>query len=99
MRTSRRLLTLISLLILCAGAAFGQMAEATHNVNLRPDPSTNHPAVRLLTPREQLQLLEAGKTSGYYHVRTVQNEEGWVWSPNVHVLPVTPAPAPTPSGP
>jgi hypothetical protein len=98
-RISRKLSAFLSLLILCAGAALGQTAEVTHNVNLRGDPSTNNPPIRLLTPPEQVQLLEAGKTNGYFHVRTVQNEEGWVWSPNVHVLLVTPTAVSTPSGP
>ncbi len=87
------------LLILCSGVAFGQTAEVTHNVNLRSDPSTSNPPIRLLTPPEQVELLEPGKTNGYDHVRTSLGEEGWVWSPNVHVLPVTPTTAPTPSGP
>ncbi len=87
------------LLILCAGASPGQTAQVTHNVNLRTDPSTANPPIRLLTPPEQVELLDPGKTSGYYHVQTSVGEEGWVWSPNVHVLPVTPTPAPTPPGP
>jgi uncharacterized protein YraI len=99
MRISRKLSAFLSLLILCAGAALGQTAEVTHNVNLRSDPSTANPPIRLLLPPEQVQLVEAGKTNGYFHVRTVQNEEGWVWSSNVHLLPVTPTAAPTPSGP
>src|ERR1700693_2478959 len=99
MHISRRVLAFVSLLILCAGVASAQTAEVTHNVNLRSDPSTANPPIRLLLPPEHVQLLEASKTNGYFHVRTVQNEEGWVWSPNVHVLPVTPTAAPTPSGP
>src|SRR6202162_4579586 len=104
--------------MLYAGAALGQTAEVTHNVNLRSDPSTANPPpkpphtatprsapptptppIRLLTPPEQLRVLAAAKTNGYYHVRTSVGEEGWVWSPNVHVLPATPTAAPTPSGP
>jgi hypothetical protein len=94
----RRVSLFLWLLILCVGVTFAQTAEVTHNVNLRSDPSTAHPPIRLLLP-QQIQLLEAGQTNGYFHVRTMQNEEGWVWSPNVHVLPVTPTPAPTPPGP
>ena len=81
--------------LLFAGISLSQTAEVTHNVNLRADSSTSHPPIRLLTPPEQVQLLEPNKTSGYYHVRTSVGEEGWVWSPNVHVLAVAPTPAPT----
>ena len=99
MRISRRVSAFVWILILYAGAALGQTAEVTHNINLRSDPSTANPPIRLLTPPEQVQLLEAGKTNGYYHVQTFVGEEGWVWSPNVHVLPVTLTPAPTPPRP
>lgn len=98
-RIPRRISTFLCLLILCAAAGLAQTAEVSHNVNLRPDPSTANPPIRLLLPPEQVQLLEPGKTNGYYHVRTSASEEGWVWSPNVHVLPGTPTAAPTPSGP
>jgi uncharacterized protein YraI len=54
----------LSLLILWTGVALGQTAEVTHNVNLRADPSTANPPIRLLSPPVQVQLLEAGKTSG-----------------------------------
>ena len=99
MRTFYRVSAFFCFLILSAGAAFGQTAEVTHNVNLRSDPSTSNPPIRLLTPPEQVQLLESDKTNGYYHVQTSVGEEGWVWSPNVHVLPGTPTAAPTPPGP
>lgn len=48
-RISRKLSAFLSLLILCAGAALGQTAEVTHNVNLRSDPSTGSQPIRLLT--------------------------------------------------
>jgi hypothetical protein len=85
-------------LLLAASWSLAQQAEVTRNVNLREDPSTANQPIRLLTPPETVTLIEPDKTGGYYHVRTVQNEEGWVWAPNVHVLPTTPTAAPTPSG-
>jgi Bacterial SH3 domain len=72
-----------------------QRAEVTRNVNLRPDPSADNPPIRLLTPSEQLQLLEPDKTAGYYHVKTSSGEQGWVWSRNVNVLEATPTPTPS----
>jgi uncharacterized protein YgiM (DUF1202 family) len=56
------------------------------NVNLRNNPSSAPPAIRLLKPPETLDLLEPGKTSGYYHVRSTQGEEGWVYGNNVAVV-------------
>lgn len=86
-------------LLLAASWSLAQQAEVTRNVNLREDPSSANQPIRLLTPPEIVTLIEPDKTAGYYHVRTVQNEEGWVWAPNVHVLPTTPTAAPTPSEP
>src|SRR5664279_5993580 len=73
-----------------------QQAEVTHDVNLRADPSTANPPIRLLKPPEQVQLPEAEKTAGYYHVRTSQAEEGWTWAKNIHVIAISPTPTPTP---
>jgi hypothetical protein len=84
------------LLLLVAFPLHAQQAEVTHNVNLRADPSTDNPPIRLLVPPEQVQLLESSKTSGYYHVHTSQAEDGWVWAKNVHVAAISSTPTPTP---
>jgi hypothetical protein len=68
-RISRRIFSFLYLLLLCVGLALGQTAEVTHNVNLRADPSTNNPPIRLLTPPERVELLEPGKSNSYYHVK------------------------------
>ena len=83
------------LLLSIAFPLHAQQAEVTRNVNLRADPSADNPPIRLLMPPEQVQLLEPGKTSGYYHVRTGQAEEGWIWAKNVHVTAISPTPTPT----
>ena len=80
-------------------AASGQTVTVVHTVNLRPDPSTEYPAMRLLTPSEPpLTLLEATPESEYYHVRTAAGEDGYVWGGAVRVS-VTPLAGPLPSGP
>jgi hypothetical protein len=104
-----RALAAIWVFLLGATAAIGQTAQVTHNVNLRPDPSTNNPPIRLVLVGENLTLLEPGRTNDYYHVTTAHDEEGWVWSHNVDIIAATPTPAPsvtpvptpapTPSGP
>lgn len=82
------------LLLVVAFPLHAQQAKVTRNVNLRADPSTDNPPIRLLTPPEQVQLLEPDKTSDYYHVKTASGEEGWVWSPNIRILEPTPTPSP-----
>ena len=72
-------------LFLAASWSLAQQAEVTRNVNLRGDPSAANPPIRLLTPPEVVTLIEPDKTSGYYHVRTTANEEGWLWGRNVKV--------------
>jgi hypothetical protein len=86
--------TLLIAAVLASGLWAQSAATATviHNVNLRPDPSVEYPAKRLLTPSEPpLTLLDDSLPhDGYYHVKTSQGEDGYVWSKNVHVSAVTP---------
>ena len=83
------------LLLIVAFPLYAQQAEVTRNVNLRPDPSSNNPPIRLLMPPEQVQLLEPDTTAGYYHVKTSSGEQGWVWSRNLNVLETTSPPTPS----
>jgi hypothetical protein len=91
----------VALLILWSAAASAQTAVVTRDVNLRDDPSIDHPAKRLLTSAEPpLTPIEPTTTSGYYHVRTHAGDEGWVWGMNVSVSTSPPNPPPfTPPGP
>ena len=68
-----------------AGLAYGQTATVERNVNLRNDPSTSQPPIRLLKPPTILGLLDLDPSNGYYHVETANNEQGWVWGPNVRI--------------
>jgi hypothetical protein len=70
-----------------------QDAVVTRNVNLRRDPSTANPEIRLLLPGTELRLLEPGRTNNYYHVATMGRDEGWVWGNNIRVHPPPPGPA------
>jgi Bacterial SH3 domain. len=91
----RKTLVVWAWLLLAASWSLGQQAQIIHNVNLRGDPSTDNPPIRLLTPPEVVTLIEPNKTSGYYHVQTDQGEKGWVWSHNVQVIATTSTPTPT----
>lgn len=78
-----------------AGSLWSQDAVVERNVNLRHDPSTAHPPKRLLKPPDQLDLVDQTQANGYYHVRTSEGEEGWVWGRNIRLLtlPLEPVPA------
>jgi hypothetical protein len=76
---------LAAIVLLWAVSVSAQIAQVTHNVNLRTAPSTADPAITTLKPPTQLNLVEPDATDGYFHVRTVDGQEGWVWVRNVHV--------------
>src|ERR1051325_5032164 len=88
-----RLLNLVALLFLGALLS-AQTAVVRHNVNLRPDPSINNPALAKLFPGSQLQLLEPNPTSGYFHVKTANGKMGFVWGRNVQVQSAANGPQP-----
>jgi hypothetical protein len=69
-----------------------QVVIVQRNVNLRRDPSTNQPRIRLLLPPEELELLDSTRTNNYYHVvREESADTGWVWANNVRVALGSPA--------
>jgi len=79
MRDVRAVIIIVLALTWRATAASGQTVTVVHNVNLRPDPSSEYTPIRLLAPSEPpLTLLDAAPESGYYHVRTSSGEEGYV---------------------
>ncbi len=69
----------------------------SREANLRSTPSTALAPVRLLIAGETLTLVTITPVNSYYHVRTTQNEEGWVYRTLVKIGGT--APAPPPSGP
>jgi len=100
--TARRSFAFVLVAALWCAALSAQTVTVTRDVNLRSTHSTAHPPIRLLLPLEMLTLVDPDQTAGYYHVRTQQNETGWVWSKNVSVAAVTAGnvtPAPDPAGP
>jgi hypothetical protein len=95
--------TLVGLLFLlsCPFSVLAQNATANRNVILRRDPSTTSVALAHLSPGARLTLVDDAPDSGFYHVRTEDDQVGWVWSKYVTVSPApTPPPAPpTPATP
>jgi hypothetical protein len=72
--------------ILPQSAAAQQIARVVRNVNLRRDPSTNQPRIRLLHATDELALLDTAMVNSYYRVVFEESgDTGWVWSHNVRV--------------
>jgi len=98
-RTAATRIIMAALAIACGPALMAaQAATVSRNVNLRPTPSTAQDPIRLLLPPEALTLIDTAQAAGYYHVRTQQNEAGWVWAKNVSVGADATAPS-DPAGP
>lgn len=72
----RAFLTLF-ILVYFVSTAFAQVVVVIQPVNLRTNPSTNHPPLRLLLPLERLQLIPPKEQDDFYHVRTENREEKW----------------------
>jgi hypothetical protein len=65
------------------------------NVNLRRDPSTSSPILAHLASGDRLTLVDASVDSGFYHVRTEDDQVGWVWAKFVKLAQnLAPATAP-----
>ncbi len=73
------------------GIASAQSVIVKRNVNLRSDASTNIKPITLLTPPAVLTLLDTDKQNGFYHVRTSDSKEGWVWAKNVALESAAPS--------
>jgi hypothetical protein len=101
--------TFVGLLILliCPFSVLGQTATTNRNVILRRDPSTASVALAHLPQGARLTLVDEAPDSGFYHVRTEDEQVGWVWSkfvtvslaptvPPAQAAPRTAPPAPQP---
>lgn len=77
-------------------SALAQQATVNRNVNLRRDPSTSSPILAHLQSGSRLTLVDTTTDSGFYHVRTEDDQVGWIWSKFVTVSS-QPAPGITPT--
>lgn len=73
-----------------------QEAATDRNANLRRDPSTRSPVITVLHKGARLTLVDASEDSGFYHVRTEDDQVGWVYA---GLLTVSAAPAVLPAEP
>jgi hypothetical protein len=93
-KISSQIIICSALLALFGSASFAQQATVVRNVNLRSDPSTANPPIKHLPSGTTLILFTPTQQGGFYHVKTEDGEEGWVWSKNVTVSAI-PSPAPS----
>jgi hypothetical protein len=91
---SKRVFVGMLFLFVCPFSIFAQTATTNRNVVLRRDPSKASPALAHLPQGARLTLVDAGQDSGFYHVRTEDEQVGWVWSKFIS-LSQPPTPAPT----
>src|ERR1700739_1644166 len=75
-----------------------QEAATTRSANLRRDPSAASPVLTLLHPGARLTLVDATADSGYYHVRTEDDQVGWVYAQLLAISAAPPAPPAAPAG-
>jgi hypothetical protein len=91
-----RLHAITAILVLCSLAGISQttnQVQVTRNTNLRAGPSSSDKIIELIRPPEKLDLVDPTPTEeGYYHVRTEEGEEGFVYRRNVKLVPATEAP-------
>ena len=86
MNNFKRSLLWLVVLVACPSWVWAQQATANRNVILRRDPSTQSPALEHLLKGARLALVDASPASGFYHVRTEDDQVGWVLSKYVNVL-------------
>jgi Bacterial SH3 domain len=81
-------------LSLLTAAVFGLAEDGVvkHRATLRHDPSSKHKPIVSLEVGEDVELITSTQTNGYYHVRTLDGDEGWVYARNLDLVT---APAPS----
>jgi hypothetical protein len=98
----RRISIYILFLLVCPLSIRAQQAATNRNVILRRDPSTASPVLEHLPKGTRVTLVDQNPDSGFYHVRTEDDQVGWVFSKALTISQAPPAPAPptpTPSPP
>lgn len=60
-------------------------AVTTKNLALRSGPAVDTPLIKVVKIGMPVSLLEPTPTGKYYHVRTTEGQEGWLWSRGVCV--------------
>lgn len=83
--TFRRTAMWILFLAACPSSILAQQATADRNVILHRDPSKASPTVEHLVKGDRMVLVDATAQAGFYHVKTEDDQIGWVWSKYISV--------------
>jgi hypothetical protein len=70
--------------------AGAQKATVNHKAILRRDPSTASPIIAHLSAGARLALVDSNKDNGFYHVRSEDDQIGWVFAKYVTLSPAAP---------
>src|SRR5207244_3803994 len=54
--------------------------------NLRPTPSSAKKPLQKLGVADEVEILDQTTQNGYYHVRSEDEVEGWVWGKNLRLI-------------
>jgi hypothetical protein len=79
--------------------ALAQEATTNRNANLRRDPTTGSPILILLHKGARLSLVDATEDGGFYHVRTEDDQVGWIYAKLLTVSTAPSAPTTEPAVP
>src|SRR5437762_12359760 len=97
--SGRNAVAALLFLLVFSSSVLAQQASLRRNVILRRDPSTFSPVLGHLAKGARIMLVDASPDSGFYHVRTEDDQIGWVFSKYVtgseSVPPGTPTDAST----
>jgi len=83
----------------CGWQRLATDAIVKRRATLRSEPSTQNPPITILKAQEDVELIDPSPTSGYYHVRTADGDEGWVYSRNVEIVTLSAPPTAALSAP
>jgi hypothetical protein len=101
LQTRAQLFSLVLLLLFAITTTFAQRTTVKRSVILRRDSSTASQALEHLKSGATVTLLDTARQNGFYHVRTEDGQEGWVWARNISVQSTPPqssSAAPSTSG-
>jgi len=83
--------------IVCSLSVSAQQAATNHKVILRLGPTTASASLEHLVEGVRLTLIDASPTNGFYHVKTEDDQVGWVFAKFVSLAPPTLPPPESPS--
>jgi hypothetical protein len=67
------------LLVALSSSLFASQGIVKRSSNLRPTPSSAKKPLQKLAVSDEVEILDETPQNGYYHVRTEDGTEGWVW--------------------